>query len=542
MLLSTGAGTTLTSLAQRGCGALTLKPLDEKQRQTLVDGYLTRENKTEFARKGVSRLIKSDKTGNPQFLCSVLSEINTIGVLDGVATMEPVQYFLEADHLPMMIEKILYRWESNYTGRGASNSLVRDALTCIWGSRYGLLRSELVKMLDSSHVHLSKLLRDCSSLMLGHAGMFNFQSQTMSQVIQQRYLPTHDGQMEAHLFLANFFQDESNSSLTRRIEELPWQLMQGGDSVRLCKCMSETRMFLKLWDDDFRLDCWRYVRFLEQQNVILSLGMYCKGSSSAFELEDPKPEPDVIAEANLKYGAFMAELGFMEVSLEFLVKANETWNDIQEVEDERVAQTLETTAKVLANLKSPDASKYFERALQTRSRLCKKTGPDTKLATLHNDWGLHLKREDRHNEAIKNFMRASEIWTRKLGASHLLVSTANLNVSTTCYAMGNMQTASEHAAIAMEIRKEAVGVNHPLYAEALINFAAVELGKEKVGRARREAEILVRQAIAIFERARGGQHPDTLWARSFLTEGFGSSIVDDDDLSDEDGEEESGKT
>lgn len=161
---------------------------------------------------------------------------------------------------------------------------------------------------------------------------------------------------------------------------------------------------------------------------------------------------------------------------------------------------------------------------------------------LHNDWGLHLKRESQHNEAIRNFMRASEIWTRKLGANHLHVSTANLNISTTCYAMGNMQTASEHAALAMEIRKEAVGVNHPLYAEALLNFAAVELGKEKIGRARREAESLVRQAIAIFERTRGGQHADTLWARSFLTESFGASLIDgDDDTSDEDGDDEQGK-
>ena len=392
MLLSTGAGSTLTSLAQRGCGALTLKPLDEKQKQTLIEGYLARENKTEFARKGISRLVGSDKTGNPQFLCNVLGEIHSIGVLDGVATMEPVQYFLEADHLPMMIEKILYRWESNYTGKGASTSLVRDALTCIWASRYGLLRTEIVKMLDSTHVHLSKLLRDCSLLMIGHAGMFNFQSQTLSQVIQQRYMPTHDGQMEAHMFLANFFEDEANSSLTRRIEELPWQLMQAGDSERLCKCISETRMFLKLWDQDFRLDCWRYVRFLEKQNVILSLGMYCKASSSAFELEDPKPEPEVMAEAKFKYGAFMAELGFMEVSLEFLLKANDTWNEMRENEDERVVQTLETVAKVLANLKSPEASKYFERALQTSNmfgQLASHTDPSCRKQAVQEDWTGH---------------------------------------------------------------------------------------------------------------------------------------------------------
>lgn len=39
-ILTTGPGNTLTSLAQRGCGAITIWPMDEKQKESLINAYL----------------------------------------------------------------------------------------------------------------------------------------------------------------------------------------------------------------------------------------------------------------------------------------------------------------------------------------------------------------------------------------------------------------------------------------------------------------------------------------------------------------------
>ena len=95
----------------------------------------------------------------------------------------------------------------------------------------------------------------------------------------------------------------------------------------------------------------------------------------------------------------------------------------------------------------------------------------------------------------------------------------------------SMSQAHDFAQQALETRKTAVGHNHPLYAEALVNMAAVQLARHAAGRARKEAEKHLWEGIGIFERSRGGQHPDTLWARSFVGD-------EEQDISDGSDEEE----
>ena len=56
----------------------------------------------------------------------------------------------------------------------------------------------------------------------------------------------------------------------------------------------------------------------------------------------------------------------MEVSLQLLLKALEGWSEVLEEDDLRVAATCETLAKVLANMRSPESEKYFQRAEKTR--------------------------------------------------------------------------------------------------------------------------------------------------------------------------------
>jgi hypothetical protein len=81
---------------------------------------------------------------------SLNPKLQAIGVLDGTATAEPILFYMEADNLTMVMEKCLYRWESAYNGKLVGGSLVRDVLTCVYASRLGLRRSELLEMLQLS--------------------------------------------------------------------------------------------------------------------------------------------------------------------------------------------------------------------------------------------------------------------------------------------------------------------------------------------------------------------------------------------------------
>ena len=529
-IVSTGAGPALTSLAQRGCGAITVWPITEQQRQLILDTYLANHKKN-LDKKGHSRLVKSERTSNPAYLVSTLEEIRSIGVLDGVATLEPILFYLEADNLGLLMEKALYRWETAYNGKIAGGSLVRDAMTCIWASRFGLRRAELTRMLNVNCAQISPLLTCCSEFITQYAGFCNLSSQTLYETVQRRYLPSPDAVSQVHIFLADFFNHPQNCTVSRRIDEVPWQITKSGDTEKLCKFITDPEIFLRLHIQERRRDLWKYLSFLEQQNAHRNLGTYCKMSSLFMEQKEPMPELTFLAFLNHSLGSWLAEVGFMDVATQLLLKAIELWMKCVDGDDSRMADTTEALAKVLANSQSPEAEKYFERALQIRTRLGANQGPSVELATLCNDYGLYQKRVGRFAESLRLFLRASDVWTRVLGPEHMSVSNANLNLCTASYAMGNLQQAEEYAQSCLMIRKSILGTVHPLYAEALCNLAAVELARGRTGRPRKEAEKQLREAISILETTRGNRHPDTLWARSFLDNSANDddSIIDDDE-------------
>jgi hypothetical protein len=80
----------------------------------------------------------------------------------------------------------------------------------------------------------------------------------------------------------------------------------------------------------------------------------------------------------------------------------------------------------------------------------------------------------------------------------LQVSTAEFNISTLCYDMGHASQASDHANNCMQIRKSNFGAKHPLYAEALVNYGAIQLVlSETASRARREAVRMIQVCMCL---------------------------------------------
>ena len=335
-----------------------------EQKETLVNAYLGRCRK-ELDKKGVQKLVSSKLCSIPQFMTKTLAEVHAIGVLDGTATLEPINYFLEADNMNILTEKAVYRWESAYNGKIIGGSLVRDVLTCLWAARRGLTRAEISKLMRLSPAQLSPLLLNVKAFLTTQAGLFNFQSQSLAETVCRRYLPSSDAEFEAHKHLASFFQDADNAPQRRRVDELPWQIARANEAEDLCKCITTASVFESLYEEERRHDLWGYVSFLQHKDAHLNLGFHCKTSSNVMEQRDPKPDAETLAELNHKYGSWLAEIGLVEVSLQFLTKAMEGWRVLEE-DDDRVASTCETLAKVLANMRSPEADKYFDRAVITR--------------------------------------------------------------------------------------------------------------------------------------------------------------------------------
>ena len=67
--------------------------------------------------------------------------------------------------------------------------------------------------------------------------------------------------------------------------------------------------------------------------------------SRRVEQQDPPPDPEEVVQLNHNYGSWLAEMGFMEVGFQFLLKANEGWSEILEEDDDRAAATCETMVR-----------------------------------------------------------------------------------------------------------------------------------------------------------------------------------------------------
>jgi CHAT domain-containing protein/Flp pilus assembly protein TadD len=119
---------------------------------------------------------------------------------------------------------------------------------------------------------------------------------------------------------------------------------------------------------------------------------------------------------------------------------------------------------------------------------------------------LHNKRE--YAKAEKLYKQALQIQKQLLGEQHPIYAQGLSNLATMHRARGESAQAERLYRQVVEIRKKLLGERHPDYARSLNNLAAVYLDRRDYAK----AEPLCRQAMDIRKHALGEQHPD--YARS----------------------------
>ena len=86
------------------------------------------------------------------------------------------------------------------------------------GLAKGLRRSEIGSIMRLAPAQIKPLLLSVKAFLTTQTGHFNFQSQSLSDAIGRRYLPTTDAQFEAHKHLAEFFKNPDNATEKRRVD------------------------------------------------------------------------------------------------------------------------------------------------------------------------------------------------------------------------------------------------------------------------------------------------------------------------------------
>jgi nephrocystin-3 len=256
LIVSTSPGRPLDELKKHNWPVLQLKPLDADERRKLIVEFLKLQSRSLESRR-VERIAKAPQSANPLYLRVLLDELRVFGVYEKLD--ERIDYYLSAQTVPQLYERILERYEQDY--QRERPGLVKDAMQLVWASRRGLSEAELLEMLGKDgnplpRAHWSPLYLAAEQSLVNRSGLIGFFHDYFREAVLNRYLPAEKEQIEAHLNLANYFEAKEINS--RKIDELAWQLSQAKSWQRLYTLLSDLSFFQSCWNvNQFEVKvCW----------------------------------------------------------------------------------------------------------------------------------------------------------------------------------------------------------------------------------------------------------------------------------------------
>jgi nephrocystin-3 len=248
LVCSTLPGRPLEELRRRGWPTLEVEPLAQAERERLVIDYLGQYRKA-LARPQVERIAAAPQSANPLYLRALLEELRLWGRHETLE--EAIDRYLGADGSADLYKRILARYEADY--ERDRSGLVGDAMTLLWAARRGLSEAELLEVLGTDgeplpSAYFSPLYLAAEQSLVSRAGLLGFSHDYLREAIGDRYLPTEEQQRAAHLRLADYF--EARDPGMRRLDELPWQLVEASAWERLGTLLSDLPFLESAWDHD----------------------------------------------------------------------------------------------------------------------------------------------------------------------------------------------------------------------------------------------------------------------------------------------------
>lgn len=509
---------------------LHLEPLSMNERIAISNHYLA-EPGGRIDREGVIRVARDAASSNPLFLRTRLEELRMFGSYQHMS--DRIDRYLSASSLDELFDRVLERVEGEYGVK-----ILADVMGAIWGARYGLSESDLEQIVGCSRLELAELLAGLEHHLLRGDGRLRFFHDAMRQAVERRYLDGAEPQRELHLRLARYF--ESESSETRRADELPWQLQRAGETELLRECISDVALVKTLIAQD-------------KEYELLGYWLACGGSgdmASAYRdalarYAEEKSDGVELAGISSAVGEFLRLCGLFDEALPFIERAVEIRREALGEEHADTATGIYQLAMLQQNRgELDDAELNFRRALAIQEKTIGEANPatartidnlasvvrakgdfdaaeklyrkalllierssglkDTYLAVCVNNLAGVLHDKGRYDEAEALYRRALAMWEGGLGAEHPNTAIAMNNLAALLFDNGKSEPAEDYYRRVVEIWERRLGPYHPLLASVLTNWGGLIAEKEP----ERALELLER-ALAIHERVYAGSHPDT---------------------------------
>ena len=474
----------------------TVVPLSESEQGQLIARYLARFGR-QLENDYINRLVAAPQTANPLYLQVILEELRLFGIF--IKLGQRLDYYLEAKTIPDLYQKVLARLEDDYQPPEYPH-IVSHALSLLLATRRGLSESELLSLLAQPkplpQAVWSPLYLALSSALVNRAGLLNFFHDYLRQAVEQRYLTDADKKRAVHRQLADFF--ETLPLDTRQADELPYQLEQAGEKVRLQDCISEIPMFLQLIRDDKEYELWGYWLRLGTQDKMVAA--YQKALA---QYEKASLEEDLSYELN-QLASFFNTVGYYPAAEPLLRRALAIREKVLGAQHSDTAESLNNLATLLRNKGDYDSAEpLFRRALAIYEQVLGAQHPST-ARSLNNLAGL-LENKGDCDSAEPLYRRALAIYEQVLGAQHPDTANSLNNLALLLKNKGDYDSAEPLYRRALAIYEQVLGAQHPDTAMSLNNLAELLRNKGDYD----SAEPLLRRALAISEQVLGAQHPDT---------------------------------
>lgn len=264
VILSTLPGKSFDVVKERGFSILAVEPLTQNEREQFARLFLGQYSK-QLNSQQLKKIVDNTKTSNPLALRILLDELRQFGSYEQLD--EIIQRFLDANSIIEMLEMVFERCENDFEAERPD--LVKDTLCNIWAARQGLSEAELLDVLGDEEGPLAQGIWSPLHLALGeslleHSGFLNFSHDYLRQAVEKHYLATETEKKNAHIHLANYFQNMAGYPM-RKVYELPWQLQQGKEWKRLYDLLADPDYFLVQWTSN-RNDLYAYWIVLEENS------------------------------------------------------------------------------------------------------------------------------------------------------------------------------------------------------------------------------------------------------------------------------------
>ncbi len=457
VVVSTLPGRSLDTVRRRQWPEMTVRPLEVGERNKLIVAYLAEYGKR-LSPERSKRIATSPSSANPLFLRAILDELRIGSEHDRLD--EHIAHYLDATSPAELYDRILQRWERDYSG---GRDLVRRSLSLLWAARRGLSELELLELLGEDGVSLPQETWEPFYLaaehsLLARSDLLDFSHDYVRAAVQQRYIKTDHDAERYHGELADFFARRL-TLCDRKLDELPWQLQRAERWESFKKFLTDISVFLRFREDERRK--------AELQSYWLRLA----------DIFDPC---EIYRRAVARW----------ENDLWAIARLPSALGDLGSFHYERAEYEA--------------AEPLLRRALDIREQ---SYGPEhPRVTTSLNNLAALLQATNRRAEAEPLIRRALDIYEQSYGPEHPHVAKSLNNLAALLQATNRLAEAEPLTRRALAILEQSYGPEHPDVAASLINLASLLQDTNRLA----EAEPLLRRALEILlksTRATRHAHP-----------------------------------